>query len=232
MCSVRGAVTSTTGRQEVSRAAAGTASDDAAARTPAVSTTSQPAQATQPAAQPAAPPQPKLDEKLFTLGATLSPLFQSRKGVTAWHCTLCWHSQHSAQCKLHVNWQSVKLLQPLSQQMPDTEVSAHLICTPALPRSATLSPCYLLFALKLLLRSQSVVPACFKSEDMQHRQRSCCNDITYKSTKSTVRVHPNIHMCVCADDLSSEDGGSPTAVKGLADLKVTDSSQNASKRPG
>jgi hypothetical protein len=36
----------------------------------------------------------------------------------------------------------------------------------------------------------------------------------------------------CADDLSSEDGGSPTAVKGLADLKVSDPEQDASKRGG
>ncbi len=36
----------------------------------------------------------------------------------------------------------------------------------------------------------------------------------------------------CADDLSSEDGGSPTAVKGLADLKVSDTNQDASKRGG
>lgn len=34
------------------------------------------------------------------------------------------------------------------------------------------------------------------------------------------------------DDLSSEDGGSPTAVKGVADLKVDNSSQDASKRGG
>ena len=35
-------------------------------------------------------------------------------------------------------------------------------------------------------------------------------------------------MCL-ADDLSSEDGGSPTAVKGLADLKEGNSGQSASK---
>ena len=89
-------MTSTAGRQEVSRAAAGTASDDATARPPAVSTASQPAQATQPTTQPAAPPQPKRDEKVFTLGATLPPLLRSRDRVTAWHCNTWWHSQHSA----------------------------------------------------------------------------------------------------------------------------------------
>ena len=32
-----------------------------------------------------------------------------------------------------------------------------------------------------------------------------------------------------ADDLSSEDGGSPAAVKGLSGLSVNDSGQQASK---
>ncbi len=61
-------MTSTPGRQEASRAAAGAASGDGAGRTPAVPSTGQSAQASQPAAaQPAA----KLDEKLFTLGTNL-----------------------------------------------------------------------------------------------------------------------------------------------------------------
>lgn len=68
MCSVRSAVTSTPGRQEASRATAGAASGEAATRTPAAPSPSQPAKSSQSAAQSAAQPQAKLDEKLFTLG--------------------------------------------------------------------------------------------------------------------------------------------------------------------
>lgn len=37
---------------------------------------------------------------------------------------------------------------------------------------------------------------------------------------------------VCADDLSSEDGGSPAAVKGLSGLSVSDPGQEVPKKAG
>lgn len=39
-------------------------------------------------------------------------------------------------------------------------------------------------------------------------------------------------QAVLADDLSSEDGGSPAAVKGLSGLSVSDSGQEVPKKAG
>lgn len=60
---------------------------------------------------------------------------------------------------------------------------------------------------------------------------TCCSPVFGRTASYLPFSRLPIVVCL-ADDLSSEDGGSPTAVKGLADLKAGDHSQNASKGSG